>query len=107
MNDGRTIFDDARLCERLGLVNSGMAMKVLRALLNNNDKLPEGKCAEKAFTRLFRPEWKPIIEGLHALGYVTFEGTGHAASRIVLLTGDAKAWLQEQGITVQADQPTV
>src|ERR1700691_2677560 len=92
------VYDQFALLQ-LGVCGSSMAMLVLRNLLNNNGgPWNEGDLAARVGSRLFRPEWKPLIEALHAMGYVTFKGTGHGLSRTVSLTELAREFLADKEI---------
>jgi len=100
------VFDQFLFAEQLGVADSARAMSVLRHLLNQGGTFGEGKLAAKVGCRIYRPEWKPLIEALHTMGYVTFTLTGHALSRDVSLTDNARDFLAERNITVE-EQPTV
>ena len=102
------IFDQFIFGEQLGVADSARAMSVLRHLLNKGGTFGEGKLAELVGCRLYRPEWKPLIEALGLMGYVTFTLTGHALSRNVSLTENARELLTEKNITAECieEQPT-
>lgn len=97
------IFDQFLLMEQLGTINSAMAIGIFRNLLNWGGTAKEGDLAARVGSRLFRPEWKPLIEKLHEMGYVTFQGTGHGMSRTVSLTENAREFLAEKEIKAEPE----
>src|ERR1700683_2843584 len=100
------VFDQFALMDLLGVGwLSSMGMLVLRNLLSN-DTWKEGDLAARVGSRLFRPEWKPLIEQLHAAGYVSLKGTGHGMSRTVSLTELAREFLADKEIIAEVEEPT-
>jgi hypothetical protein len=101
------VYDQFIFADQMGLVNSSMAVLILRNLLNNGGMVGEGVRAAKIGSRTFRPEWTPLIEKLHAMGYVSFKPTGHGTSRTVSLTDNAKEFLTEKQIEVEVEPTEV
>jgi hypothetical protein len=101
------IFDQFALAEQFGnnYVLSSMAMLIFRNLLRHKE-LGEGTLAAKIGTRIFRPDWKPLIERLHEMGYVAFTPTGHALTRTVKLTQPALDFLAEKEIEPEPEPET-
>lgn len=97
------LFDQFKLSEQLGFVGSSMAMLILRNLLRK-DTWGEGDLAARVGCRIFRPEWRPLIEALHTMGYVSFKPTGHALTRTVSITDLAKEFLTEKEIEAEPDE---
>jgi hypothetical protein len=93
------IYDQFAMSEQLGnnYVLSSMAMLIFRTLLRHKE-LGEGALAAKIGTRIFRPDWRPLIDRLHEMGYVAFKPTGHALTRTVTLTQMALDFLSEKEI---------
>ena len=101
------VFDQFLLMEQLGsCALSSMAGSIFRNLLNHNGTMAEGTLAANVGCRLFRPEWKPLIERLAEMGYVSFKSTGHAISRTVNLTENGLAFLADKEIIAEVEEPT-
>jgi hypothetical protein len=100
------VFDQFALMDVFGMGHlSSLAMNTLRKLLNKGT-YKEGDLAQAVDTRLFRPEWKPTIEKLGELGYVSFKGTGHALARSVSLTDMGREFLADKEIVAEVEEPT-
>jgi hypothetical protein len=80
-----------------GCIDSAQAVLIMRTLQTWGE-LGEGTLATKVGSRLFRPEWSPLIERLHADGFISFTPTGHGVSRTVALTEKSKEFLEDRGI---------
>jgi hypothetical protein len=100
------VFDQFALMEELGAsYRSSIAMLILRNLLNSGT-WKEGDLAQRVGSRLFRPEWKPLIERLAEMGYVSFKSTGHAMSRTVSLTDLGREFLADKEIVAEVEEAT-
>jgi hypothetical protein len=97
------LYDQFKLAEQLGYINSATAMAILRRLLSKDNR-NEGELAASVGCRLFRPDWKPLIEKLREMGYVSIKGTGHGMARIVSITDVAKEFLADARIEVEPEQ---
>jgi hypothetical protein len=97
-------FDQFKLAEIYGgdLVKSSMGMSVLRVLLKTK-MLGEGDLACRIGSRMFRPEWKPVIEILGNRGFVTFKPTGKGVARTVYITELAFDFLKDQKVEAEPD----
>lgn len=102
---GDPIFDQTRLMEQVGIINSSRIMKIMRNL-RKLGPIGEGMLAGRIGERVCYPEWQQFIALLVQWGWVKASLIGHGNSKEISLTALGEQFLADRLDPKPKPQPT-